>query len=137
MTLLDIAIGPGLLPIPSQSALDAAASQTDDSSSTTPPTLTTSQVKSFNDEIDALVRHIKLLGNSIVEAGAVVDLTILDANDCIERLCSRLEHAVRIGGKKASNVFDEQGESRQSRLNEFFVKSKKADDSVFVDCREF
>lgn len=123
LTLLDIAIGPGLLSVPYQPLVSPTSSQAG-SSPVTAPLPISSDVKDFNKEVDALARHIKLLGNSIVEAGAVVDLTILDAKDCIERLCSRLEHAARIGGKKVHNVFGDDDEEKQSRVNNFFSTRK-------------
>lgn len=123
LTLLDIAIGPGFLTVPYQPLLSPATSD-DGSSPLSAPTPVSSEVKKFNEEIDALVQHVKLLGNSIVEVGAAVDLTILDAKDCIERLCSRLENAVRIGGKKIHDVFGDDGD-KQLRVNKFFIKTKR------------
>jgi hypothetical protein len=81
--------------------------------------------------VDALAKHIKLVGNSIIEAGAVADLTILEAKDCVERLCARLEHAVRIGGKKSYDMFgtnnDDQG--KQRNIKDMF--SKKSRPNIF------
>jgi hypothetical protein len=61
-----------------------------------------------------------------MEAGAVADLTILDAKDCVERLCSRLEHAVRIGGKKSHDVFGSNDEGMQLKVSDIFRKVNKA-----------
>lgn len=125
ITLLDIAIGPGLRSVPYQPLITPALSP-EGSSPTNPPMPALSEAKDFNREVDLLSQHIKVLGNSIVEAGAVVDLSILDAKDRIERLCARLEHAVRIGGKKVHNVFGDSNESIQPQLNKFFLKGKKS-----------
>jgi hypothetical protein len=124
LTLLDLAIGPGLLTVPYQPLSSPAPSQAG-SSPIRAPIPASSEIKHFNKEVDALTRQIKLLGNSIVEAGAVVDLTILESKDTIERLCARLEHAVRIGGKKTHNVFGDGGEGKQLRVNRFFKKTWK------------
>jgi cytosine/adenosine deaminase-related metal-dependent hydrolase len=84
-----------------------------------------SEVKVFNNEVDALARQFQLLGNSIVEAGAAVDLSIMDAKDSIERLRARLEHAVRIGGKKVHNVFGDEEQGIQPRVDKFFDKTSR------------
>ncbi len=121
LTLLDIAIGPGLLSVPYLPSSESTSSEA--SSLPAPAAFRSSpEVKNFNREIDGLVQHIKLLGNSIVEAGAVVDFTILNAKDNVERLCSRLEHAVRIGGKKPHNVFGSGEEEQQSKVSQFLKK---------------
>lgn len=123
--LLDIAIGPGPLSVPYQPLVSPAPSHAE-SSPIMAPFPDSSEVKEFNEEIDALAQHIKMLGNSVVEAGAVVDLSILEAKDATERLCARLEHAVRLGGKKVHNPFgDDDDEERQTKLNKFFLKPKK------------
>ena len=125
LTLLDIAIGPGLLSVPYQPLVSPTPSQAG-SSPVMAPFPVSSEVKDFNKTVDALAQHIKVLGNSIVEAGAVVDLTILDAKDCVERLCSRLEHVVRIGGRRVHSVFDNHDvEDKQLRVNKFFLKTTK------------
>ena len=136
LMLLDVAIGPGLLSVPFQPLVSPALSPVG-SSPVTAPFPISSEVKVFNKEIDALAQHVKLLGNSIVEAGAVVDLTILDAKDCIERLCSRLEHAVRIGGRKIHDVFGNSGGDKQSRVSKFFLKSKKMPATPSIGCGIF
>jgi hypothetical protein len=125
MTLLDIAIGPGLLTVPYQPLSSPPTSQAG-SSPVRAPLPASSEVRDFNREVDALARQIRILGNSIVEAGAVVDLTILESKDATERLCARLEHAVRIGGKKTHNVFgNDDEEDKQPRVNRFFKKTWK------------
>ncbi|KAJ4369077.1 hypothetical protein N0V83_006160 [Neocucurbitaria cava] len=126
LTLLDIAIGPGFLSVPYQPLISPTLSP-EDSSPVTAPYPVSSEVKDFNKVVDALATHIKLLGNSIVEGGAALDLTILDVKDCVERLCARLEHAVRIGGKKAHNVFgnEDDDEDKQLKMNKFFFKTRK------------
>jgi hypothetical protein len=125
MTLLDLAIGPGFASVPYQPLVSPAPSQPG-SSPMMPPALEPDDVKAFNKEVDGLAQHIKILGNSIMEAGAVADLTILDAKDCIERLCSRLEHAVRIGGKKVHDVFGDDDEHKQLKVTDIFRKVAKA-----------
>ncbi|KAF1929333.1 uncharacterized protein M421DRAFT_100445 [Didymella exigua CBS 183.55] len=118
LTLLDIAIGPGPTAVPYIPLISPPPSET---GSPTPlaPTPASSAVKEFNKEIDALAQHIKLIGNSIVETGAALDLTILEAKERCERLFWRLQHAVRIGGKKAENVFgDDVG--KQLKVKKFF-----------------
>ena len=129
LALLDIAIGPGLLTVPYQPLPVPTPSQTG-SSPMQAPVPASSEVKDFNKEIDALARQIKLLGNSIVEAGAVVDITILETKDSAERTHARLEHALRIGGKKVHNVFGNEEEDTQLRVNKFFRKSLKASTST-------
>jgi hypothetical protein len=98
--LLDIAIGPGLANVPHQPPKDP------DSPKSAKGPVVSAEVLSFNKEIDTLVEHIKLLSNNIIEAGAISDLSRLDAKDCSERLCHRLDNAVRIGGRKKKNLFD-------------------------------
>lgn len=123
LTLLDIAIGPGLTTVPYQPLSSPTTSQAD-SSPIRAPLPATSEVKSFNSEVDTLARRVKLLGNSIVEVGAG-DLSILETKDCIERLYARLEHAVRIGGKKVHDVFGNDADHTQSKVNKFFKKASK------------
>jgi hypothetical protein len=125
MTLLDVAIGPGLSTVPYQPLVSPAPSRSA-SSPIMAPVPGSDVVKDFNKEVDALAQHIKLLGNSIMEAGAVADLTILDAKDSVERLCSRLEHAVRIGGKKIHDVFGDDEEEKQLKVTDIFRKVAKA-----------
>lgn len=118
LELLDIAIGPGPLSVPYQPLVSPTVSDSE-SSPITAPFPAASEVKDFNREVDALAQHVKYLGNSIVEAGAVTDLTILEAKDYIERLCARLEHAVRIGGKKVHNPFSTDEEATQLKVSKF------------------
>lgn len=125
LTLLDIAIGPGLLSVPYQPLISPPRSP-EGSSPISPPVPQSHEMKMFNNAVDNLAQHIKLVGNSIVESGASVDLTILDAKDCVERLSARLEHAVRIGGKKAHNVFGNEEEDKQLRVTDLFRKAAKA-----------
>ncbi|KAG9384174.1 hypothetical protein A1F94_006085 [Pyrenophora tritici-repentis] len=122
-TLLDIAIGPGLSTVPYQPLLSPTPSQAG-SSPTRALLPATSEVKNFNNQVDTLARRIKLLGNSIIEIGAG-DLSILETKDCIERLVARLEHSVRIGGKKVHNVFGTDEDNTQSKLNKFSKKALK------------
>jgi hypothetical protein len=103
LSLLDIGIGPGPTPVPCQPP------PADDSSPPETPLLTAEEI-AFNKRIDALVQHIKLLGNRIVEAGAIADLTRLEAKDCVEKLVHRLESAARIGGRRKRGVFEDEEE---------------------------
>lgn len=121
LALLDVAIGPGLLTVPYQ-PLSSSTHTPANSSPIQVPLPASSEVRHFNEQIDALAQQIKLLGNSIVEAGAVVDITILETKNSIERICARLEHASRIGGKKVHNVFGSEEEDAQLRVNRFFKK---------------
>ncbi|KAF2130859.1 hypothetical protein P153DRAFT_384080 [Dothidotthia symphoricarpi CBS 119687] len=129
LTLLDIAIGPGPLSVPYQPLLSPAPSQAG-SSPVMAPFPESAQVKHFNQAVDNLAQHVKMLSNSIMEAGAAVDLAILDAKDCSERLCARLEHAVRIGGRKVDNVFGGDDDEGQLKLSRFFVKKGGVDASA-------
>jgi hypothetical protein len=129
LALLDIAIGPGLLAVPYQ-PLSSSTSTPADSSPVQAPVPASSEVRQFNEQIDALAQQIKFLGNSIVEAGAVVDITILETKNSIEQMCARLEYASRIGGKKVHNVFGGEEEDTQPRLNKFFQKARKASPSA-------
>jgi hypothetical protein len=134
LILLDIAIGPGLLNVPYQPLSSPVTSEAG-SSPVRAPTPASSEVKDFNNEVDALARQFQLLSNSIVEAGAAVDLTIMDAKDSIERLRARLEHAVRIGGKKVHNVFGFEDEDTQLKVHKFFPKTGRSSNgkSIFEE----
>lgn len=129
LALLDIAIGPGLLAVPYQPLSSSAPSEAG-SSPIHAPVPASSEVRQFNEQIDALAQQIKLLGNSIVEAGAVVDIAILETKNSIERMCARLEHASRIGGKKIHDVFGSDEEDSQLRLSKFFKKAHKSSPSA-------
>ncbi|KAF1359940.1 hypothetical protein EJ07DRAFT_177807 [Lizonia empirigonia] len=119
LTLLDIAIGPGPLSVPYLPLTSPASSEVG-SSPVLAPAPGLSEVKAFNKEVDALAQHIKLLGNSIVETGAALDLTIMEAKERCERVYWRLQHAVRIGGKKVEDVFGEDDEEKQLKVRKFF-----------------
>lgn len=118
LTLLDIAIGPGPLSVPYLPLTSPASSEVG-SSPVLAPAPGLSEVKAFNKEVDALAQHIKLLGNSIVETGAALDLSIMEAKERCERVYWRLQHAVRIGGKKVENVFGEDDEEKQLKVKKF------------------
>lgn len=133
LALLDIAIGPGPLTVP---YLPLVSPPPSEAGSPPPlaPTPASSEVKGFNKEVDALAQHIKLLGNSIVETGAALDLTILEAKERCERVFWRLQHAVRIGGKKAENVFGDNEDEKQLKVRKFFKplpKKSTAKGSIF------
>ncbi|KAF2629724.1 hypothetical protein BU25DRAFT_408991 [Macroventuria anomochaeta] len=119
LALLDIAIGPGPLTVPYLPLISPPPSEAG-SPPPVAPTPASSEVKEFNREVDALAQHVKLLGNSIVETGAALDLTILEAKERCERVFWRLQHAVRIGGKKADNVFGGGEDEKQLKVKKFF-----------------
>ncbi|KAJ4297620.1 hypothetical protein N0V90_005513 [Kalmusia sp. IMI 367209] len=125
-TLLDIAIGPGPLTVPYEPLISPPASQ-DASSAIFAPTPSSKDEKDFNREVDALAQQIRLIGNSINVAGAMTDLTRLAANDCCDRLCTRLEHAVRIGGRKLKKVFskdDEHTEQAKATFMKYLIPNR-------------
>lgn len=135
LTLLDIAVGPGPLTVPYLPLISPPPSEAG-SPPPVAPMPASFEVKEFNKEVDALAQHIKLLGNSIIETGAALDLTILEAKERCERVYWRLQHAVRIGGKKVDNVFGENEEEKQLKLGKFFrslpkKNAPKAEESVF------
>ena len=134
IALLDTAIGPGPLTVPYLPLLSPPSSEAG-SLSPSVPTPASSTLKGFNTEVDALAQHIKLLGNSIVETGAALDFTILTAKERCERLFWRLQHAVRIGGKKEENVFGSSEDGKQLKVRKFFKalpKKSAPDESIFV-----
>ncbi|KAF2281612.1 uncharacterized protein EI97DRAFT_454779 [Westerdykella ornata] len=115
ISLLDVAIGTGPLPVPCQPPAPPQRDSNSIPSSTSAATwrfkgpsrsVLTAEEISFNKVIDGLVQSIKLLGNGIVEAGAISDLSRLEAKDGLERLVRRLESAVRIGGRRKRAVFE-------------------------------
>ncbi|KAJ4988800.1 hypothetical protein SVAN01_05777 [Stagonosporopsis vannaccii] len=135
LALLDIALGPGPLTVPYVPLVSPPSSEAG-SSPPPVPTPASSEVREFNKEVDALAQHIKLLGNSIVETGAALDLTILDAKERCERLFWRLQHAVRIGGKRTENVFGDSEDGKQLKVRRFFrplPKKSLPKESIFDD----
>ncbi|KAF1977732.1 hypothetical protein BU23DRAFT_564607 [Bimuria novae-zelandiae CBS 107.79] len=139
-TLVDIAIGPGPLVVPYQPLINPPASQDSQGQSAyVPPTPSWDEMKKFNDEVDKLVLRIRLVGNGIKVAGAMTDLSRLAANNCCERLCTRLENAVRIGGRKVENAFsgEEQWKKRSKLVfqNHFKQGTEKrsTDETLAVD----
>lgn len=133
IALLDTAIGPGPLTVPYLPLVSPPPSEAG-SLSPSVPTPASSALKEFNTEVEALAQHIKLLGNSIVETGAALDLTILTAKERCERLFWRLQHAVRIGGKKEDNIFGGSEDGKQLKLRKFFKalpKKRAPDESIF------
>jgi hypothetical protein len=128
LTMLDIAIGPGPLQVPYQPLISPSASP-DGLTPKAAPWAASVEEKAFNKEIDTLVKRIKLIGNGIIETGAVTDLSRLEAKGCCERLHHRLESAVRIGGMKLKNPFgiDEEQERGKVMFNRFLGKGKSVD----------
>ncbi|PVH99246.1 hypothetical protein DM02DRAFT_656590 [Periconia macrospinosa] len=104
LTMLDIAIGPGLSSVPYQPLLSLPPSPIGEEAMVLPTHLTGDE-KTFNEQVDALAHHIEFISSSIVESGGIVDLSRLQAKDCSERIYHRLQNAVRIGGKKKYNIF--------------------------------
>ncbi|KAF2446967.1 hypothetical protein P171DRAFT_242498 [Karstenula rhodostoma CBS 690.94] len=126
--LLDIAIGPGPLTVPFQLITSPSASQESQGQSPVePPKPTSDEVKAFNREVDALAQQIRLIGNRINVAGAITDLSRLTASDACDRLCVRLEHVVRIGGRKMNRVFggEEDNQDNKATFAKFFAKKKQ------------
>lgn len=126
--LLDIAIGPGPLNVPFQLITSPSASQdSQELSPVEPPNPTSDEVKAFNREVDALAQQIRLIGNSINVAGAITDLSRLTASDACDRLRIRLEHVVRIGGRKTKQVFGGEDESQGDKVTfaKFFARKKQ------------
>ncbi|KAF2202091.1 hypothetical protein GQ43DRAFT_392796, partial [Delitschia confertaspora ATCC 74209] len=115
ISLLDIGIGPGFttvpyLPFPTPTPLLQDLFSPSRSTDAPPPATMSlpplsAQEKAFNAQIDALAKQVKLLSNDIVEAGAMSNLTKLDAKDASERLFYRLESAVRTRGRKRKVLF--------------------------------
>lgn len=133
IALLDTAIGPGPLTVP---YLPLVSPPSSEASSPSPliPTPASPALEGFNTQVDALAQHIKLLSNSIVETGAALDLTILTAKERCERLFWRLQHAVRIGGKKEENIFGGREDGKQLKVRKFFKalpKKSAPDESIF------
>ncbi|KAF1993341.1 hypothetical protein P154DRAFT_527821 [Amniculicola lignicola CBS 123094] len=102
LSLLDIAIGPGLNTVPYQPLLSPPVSQIEATASIMP---SAPEQHAFNKEIDYLVKTIKYVCNGIQEVGALGEVSRLDVKDASERMVHRLENAVRIGGKKINNPF--------------------------------
>jgi hypothetical protein len=118
ISLLDIGIGPGPLSVPYQPPSTLAEPESQE-----PPPLEwdSAEETAFNKEVDELANHIKLLSNGIQEVGGIDDMTRLDAKDCFDRLYHRLEDAVRIGGRKSTNVF-KNNNSTQAGSRKLFQK---------------
>ncbi|KAF2116713.1 hypothetical protein BDV96DRAFT_544252 [Lophiotrema nucula] len=104
ISLLDIGIGPGLASVPFRALLSPLPSQEASVVHPSARSLSNDEI-TFNKQVDGLVTKIKLISNDIVEAGAMGDLTRLDAKAAAEKLYLRLEHAVRVGGRKRVDVF--------------------------------
>jgi hypothetical protein len=126
-TLLDIAIGPGPLIVPFRLITSPSASpESQEQSPVEAPKPTSDEIKVFNQEVDTLAQRIRLIGNSIHVAGAITDLSRLTASDACDRLRTRLQHVVRIGGKKMKTVFGEdETEDGKATLKDYFNKKKK------------
>lgn len=121
MVLLDVGIGPGLggVPYPRPPVIGNDDNET---SLFSKPKGLTAEEMAFNKEVDDLARHIKIVGNQIVETGALSDLTILQAKEANERLFHRLENAVRIGGPKKQDPFGHGDENPSQASKNIFLK---------------
>jgi hypothetical protein len=133
-SLLDIGIGPGPMKVPYPRPPELSF---DDSQHAVLPQRIplSTEDHTFNKEVDALAKHIKLLSNNIVEAGAISDLSRLDAKDSSERMVRRLENAVRIGGRRRKNIFDDEDEMKEGSSRVFrkwFIKSEGKSDAPGV-----
>lgn len=135
-TLLDIAIGPGPLSVPFQLLTSPSPSQdTQGQPTVEPPRPSSDEVKIFNQEVDALAQQIRLIGNSINVASAITDLSRLTASDACDRLRVRLEHVVRIGGRKTKQVFgddDDDNQGDKATFAKFFTKKKEQPSAIGV-----
>ena len=115
LSLLDIAIGPGPTAVPAPHVSGMSSAAPSGRRPLSPEEIT------FNKEVDTLTQRLRLLSNKIVEAGAISNMSKLDAKDAGERLCNRLESTVRVGGRKHRAAFgDEKQVSEQSK--NFFAK---------------
>ncbi|KAF2737545.1 hypothetical protein EJ04DRAFT_574502 [Polyplosphaeria fusca] len=135
LSLLDIGIGPGLGDVPYHPLLSSTASQEISDGPQQRKTMSP-QDKAFNREVDSLARHIKYVSNNIVEAGAIGDLTRLDAKDASERLFHRLENVVRIGGRPKKEAFGKSTEhiGSQSLMSKWAaLKTKTAGAAAHID----
>ncbi|KAL1605440.1 hypothetical protein SLS60_004990 [Paraconiothyrium brasiliense] len=126
--LLDVAIGPGPLTVPFQSITSPPTSQDSQGLELIEEIKPTSgEVNAFNREVDALAQQIRLIGNGIHVAGAITDLSRLAASDACDRLCTRLEHVVRIGGRKVKNIFgknEDEDEGSKTTFRKWLGRSK-------------
>lgn len=120
LSLLDIGIGPGPTTIPY--ALPPPQEESETQTLPHPKSLTAEEI-AFNKEIDDLVRHIKLISNKFVQAGAISDLTRLQAKNCSEQLCRRLENAARIGGRRKTMVFSREEDTEVGGGNKGFLSN--------------
>ncbi|KAF2708281.1 hypothetical protein K504DRAFT_503463 [Pleomassaria siparia CBS 279.74] len=120
ISLLDTAIGPGPLTVPYQSP--SGPTETEELPVATDRSL---EGVAFNKEVDALVKIVKQFSNGIHEVGAIDDLTRLDAKDCCERLYHRLENAVRIGGRRKTNIFDAEDQTAPKKVLQNWLNKKR------------
>jgi len=103
--LLDVAIGPGFTTVPYLPYSVPSSGPGTSASTPIPLSSLSAEEKAFNSQIDELVNRIKILANSIIEAGAMTDFARLDAKEASERLYRRLESAVRTRGRKRKVMF--------------------------------
>lgn len=111
---------------PASQSLDDA-----DGASLLANTPTSQEERDFNKQVDALAHQIRTVGNSIDVAGAMTDLSRLAASNACDLLCTRLENAVRIGGRKVKKVFgkeEEFGEVERVRFKNWFGTKVEAGD---------
>jgi hypothetical protein len=130
MALLDVAIDAGFVANLPESAMhtqedlhwDSASSNSESSAQSPHPeseglnTSTRAGARQFNDAIDALIAQVRTIYGQIADGG-VLHMNRVEAKETLDRLATRLEHAVRIGGaKKKGDLFVERRQENAMRL---------------------
>lgn len=84
--------------------------------------------KQFNNSIDDLCHKVRWLAGRIIDRGAT-NMARSEAKEVCSRLIHRLESAVRLGGKKRTNVFSANAEDDTEKSRNFLDKwRQKADE---------
>lgn len=106
-----------------------------------PPNPTTQAAKDikaaeaqFNAEVDLLIKPVRTLSRSIIDAGAS-HIAKTDAKAVVEALLERLQFAVRTKRKPKMSFFDDTPESKGNvkLMDQYFIKKKDGDsDAVGV-----
>ncbi|CAI6264720.1 unnamed protein product [Periconia digitata] len=135
--MLDVAIGPGPLDVPYQPLPSLPSSPVEEKRVVAPIRLTAGE-KSFNEQVDVLAQQIEFISSSIVESGAITDLSRLQAKDFGEKLFHRLQNAVRIGGKQKQNIFGSSEVDYDAKVWRGFAKisAKRMADGELKDGEE-